>query len=562
MSHEFDITVMLAGALSAALTLGFVTQRIGLSPIVGYLAAGVLVGPFTPGFVAHPELATQFAELGIVLLMFGIGLNFHLKELFAVRKVALPGALAGLLVSTALGAGVARLFAWPTPTAIVFGLTISIASTVVLVRVLSDHDILQTRVGHVALGWLTVEDLFTVLVVVVLPSFFGPNAGEGTRAIAIAVGTAVVKVALLIALVLVLGQRAIPVILRYVAKTKSRELFTLTVLALALGIAAISAKFFGASMALGAFLGGMVVGQSEFSSRAASEALPMRDAFAVLFFVSVGMLFNPGEFVQSVPLTIATLLAVLVGKPLVAFFVMRWTRHAPAKSLTTAVSLAQIGEFSFVLAALGRDLHALPPAATQALVATAIASITLNPLLFRAALAVSKRLGPESIADSEESIGDERVRTIVIGYGPVGQTLARLLRENDVDVCVVELNHDTVDSLNRAGMRAVYGDAAHRETLVQAGVAKASSLIFAASGSPADSVVSIAKELNPKLKVLARSAYLRDVRAARAAGADHVVAAEAEVAIAMTERLMSELGATREQLDRARDRVREEVATT
>nr|WP_256200168.1 cation:proton antiporter [Verrucomicrobium spinosum] len=373
MPHNLDLILTLTGGLTAALALGFITQKLRLSPIVGYLLAGILVGPFTPGFVADNDIATQFAELGVILLMFGVGLHFHLKDLLAVRKVAIPGAVAQIAAATALGAIVTHFFGWSIEAGIVFGMAISVASTVVLTRVLSDNRALHTPSGHIAIGWLIVEDLFTILVLVLLPAIFGnpgdaQGAGHGAEGgnVWLTMGVAMFKLGLLCVFTLVAGQKIIPWFLGYVAKTGARDLFTLTVLVLALGIAVGSAKFFGASMALGAFLAGMVVGQSEFSGRAASEALPMRDAFAVLFFVSVGMLFDPGALKTGWPLMLATLGIVIIGKPLAALAVVLFFKKPLSSALSISVALAQIGEFSFILAALGTSMKILPPEATNA----------------------------------------------------------------------------------------------------------------------------------------------------------------------------------------------------
>ncbi len=390
MPQHLELIFTLTGGLAAAVLFGLVTQRLRLSPIVGYLIAGIAVGPFTPGFVAHAEIAEQLAELGVILLMFGVGLHFRVEELLAVRKVALPGALLQIGAATAAGALVARAFGWGAG-GLVFGLAVSVASTVVLLRVLADNDALHTRAGHLAVGWLLVEDVFTVLVLVLLPIFAGAS-GAAPVAIAGSVSVALLKIAALLAFTLFVGQRVIPWLLAYVAKTGSRELFTLTVLALALGIAVGSAQVFGASMALGAFLAGLVIGQSNFAQRAASDALPMRDAFAVLFFVSMGMLLDPREIVPNAALIGATFVLVTVVKPLATVLIALALRAGAEPSATVAVSLAQIGEFSFIVAELGHRLGLLPASAMQALVAASIASITLNPLLFRLVPGAARRL--------------------------------------------------------------------------------------------------------------------------------------------------------------------------
>jgi len=562
MPHETDLIFTLTGGLAAALLLGFITQRLRLSPIVGYLLAGIAVGPFTPGFVAHGAIAEQLAELGVVLLMFGVGLHFHVKDLLAVRRVALPGAIVQIAAATGLGLLVAHALGFSLGAGIVFGLAISVASTVVLLRVLDDYNALHTPSGHVAVGWLLVEDVFTVLVLVLLPVLTDQGAGTGAKGIFLSVAVAVLKIAALVVFTLVVGQRTIPTILGYVAKTRSRELFTLTVLVLALGIAVGSAQLFGASMALGAFLAGTVVGQSEFSSRAASEALPMRDAFAVLFFVSMGMLFDPSQIRENAALTAATLAIILVGKPLAAFLVVLALRHPARTAVTVAITLSQIGEFSFILAALGHKLGVLPARATQALVVASIVSITLNPLLFRFAEPASRwlsaRLSRKEGAAEQATEHWPGHHAIVVGYGPIGRSLTKLLRENELEPTIIELNHETVKQLRQEGIRAIYGDASQREILEHAGVEAAGSLVFTASGSP-EAVVRQARDLNPKLLILARSGYIREIAALQQAGAHVVVSSEGEVALAMTEHLLRQLGATSEQLDRARDRVRAEL---
>jgi len=375
MEHHLLLT--LAGGLAAALVLGYITLRLGLSPIVGYLLAGILIGPHTPGFVGDETLAAEMAEIGVILLMFGVGLQFHIHELMAVRRVALPGALFQIAAATALGAVAGHAFGWSWTGGIFFGIAISIASTVVLIRVLADQGALQRPEGRIAIGWLVVEDLFTVLALVLLPSIL---SGEGHlwRALAVAVG----KLVLLAAVLFIGGKRVIPWVLHKV-EAAGQELFMLAVLVLALTIAIGAAKFFGASMALGAFLAGMVIGQSPFATRAASEVLPFRDAFAVLFFVSVGMLLDPAALPKEWPLVAVTMAIILIGKPLAALVVTRVLGQPFAVGASIAASLAQIGEFSFILAVLGRTLNVLPPEGMNILVAASILSITLNPLLYR-----------------------------------------------------------------------------------------------------------------------------------------------------------------------------------
>jgi CPA2 family monovalent cation:H+ antiporter-2 len=559
--HDLSLILTLTAGLTSALLFGLGTQKIGLSPIVGYLLAGVLIGPFTPGFVADSHIAEQFAELGVILLMFGVGLHFHLADLLAVRKVAVPGALAQIAGATGLGLVLTQTAGWSLEAGLVFGLAISVASTVVLLRVLSDYGALHTAAGHVAVGWLIVEDLFTVLVLVLLPVVSGRAEG-GSSSIAIAIASAVAKIAGLCAFTLIVGQRLIPRLLSFVARTRSRELFTLSVLVLALGIAVGAALLFGASMALGAFLAGMIVGQSQFSARAASEALPMRDAFAVLFFVSVGMLVNPATIMDNVGLVAGSIASVIVGKALVAFLVVRLLGYPTSTAVLVAVALGQIGEFSFIVASLGRNLEVLPARATDVLVVTSVVSITLNPLLFRLVKPLSRWLSPAPLASSlppEHDGQEHRPRAIVVGYGHVGKTVCQLLIEHQIEPTIIELNHETVANLKAMNLRAVYGDATRAGVLEAAGVEGASSLIFAASGTPPEEVIRMAKSLNPDLEILSRSTYLSENEAARRAGADVVISAEAEVAFAMAERLLQRLGATPEQIDRSRDRLRGEL---
>jgi CPA2 family monovalent cation:H+ antiporter-2 len=573
--HNLDLILTLTGGLVAALVFGYLTQRVGLSPIVGYLLAGLVVGPNTPGFVANKHLADQLAEVGVILLMFGVGLQFHLKELLEVRRIAILGALGQILVATGLGYVIGTAMNWGWAAGIVFGLAISVASTVVLLRVLADNNDLHTPAGHIAVGWLVVEDLFTVLVLVLLPVVFG--SGEAASAnVPLALVLAVAKLGVLVAFTLVAGGRLIPWVLGHVARTNSRELFTLTILVLALGIAVTSAKIFGASMALGAFLAGMVVGRSDFSQRAASEALPMRDAFAVLFFVSVGMLFDPRHLAASPGLVAATLAVVLVGKPLAALLIV-WFLKCPVRTgLSVAVALAQIGEFSFILATVARDLRLLPDPAYNALVAASILSISLNPLLYRLIdgfeMKLKTRPGlwrilnarangmPRDAGRAAEPAYAQNPLAVVVGYGPVGRTLTRLLRESDIEPVVIELNLDTFRELKAEGIQAVYGDASQRDTLIHAGAQKAMSLILSTAGMPgSQELIRLAKELNPAIRLFARSVHLREASALRQAGADAVFSGEGEVALSMTEFMLRQVGATPEQIDRERDRIRREL---
>jgi CPA2 family monovalent cation:H+ antiporter-2 len=558
--HDLELVLTLTGGLGVALVLGLVTHHLRLSSLVGYLLAGVVVGPFTPGFVAHHQMASELAEIGVVLLMFGVGLHFHVGDLVAVRRIVLPGAALHIAAGTALGLAAGLAVGFPLGPALVLGLAVSVASTVVLLRVLSDRDVLTTRAGHLAVAWLLVEDVFTVVVLVLLPLVAGAGAGRSAGAVALSIALALLKIVALVAFTLVAGKRLVPRLLALVARTRSRELFTLTVLVLALGIAVGSAQLFGASMALGAFLAGMVVGQSEFGARAASDALPMRDAFAVLFFVSVGMLLDPAAVVANARLVAATLAFVLVGKPVVGLVVARVLRLEPRTAATIALALAQIGEFSFILAGLARAHGVLPEAATQALVVTAIVSITLNPVLFGQVERLARRLpgGGRGTPAPDAAPAAPEHTVVLVGYGPVGRTLARILVEAGLVPVVVEMNFETIGRIRADGLRAIHGDASRPDLLDAAGARRAIALVFTASGSAAP-VLAAARELRGDLPVLARATYASETHALRAAGATAVVSAEGEVALAMAEHLVSSLGATRDQLDRARDRVRAEL---
>jgi CPA2 family monovalent cation:H+ antiporter-2 len=454
-------------------------------------------------------------------------------------------------------------------------MALSVASTVVLVRVLSDNNELHTQAGHIAVGWLVVEDLFTVVALVMLPALFGTTVTS--TPLWLAVGLTVVKVTALVAFAAIVGTRVIPRLLDYVADTRSRELFTLTVLVIALGIAVGSSLLFNVSMALGAFLAGMVVGRSDYSLRAASEALPMRDAFAVLFFVSVGMLLDPGALIASPGLVAGALAIVLLGKPMVALILV-WAMKYPFRAaLMVAISLAQIGEFSFILAAIGRELGVLTTTATNAIVATSIASIVLNPVAYRTIHPLERwlrarprlwaLLNRESPIPSDlqaprlQRAVDPDHRAVIIGFGPTGRAVVRLLRDNGIEPTVIELNMEAVRALREDGIDAIYGDATRPETLEAAGVARAASLILGSAGmANSTEVIRAARGLNPHVRVLARASYLRDVPALKEAGANSVYSGEAEVALAFIEDILDRIGATPEQIDRERARAHAELS--
>jgi CPA2 family monovalent cation:H+ antiporter-2 len=530
--HDLATLLTLAGGLAGALLFGYLANRLALSPIVGYLMAGVLVGPFTPGFVADREIAQQFAEIGVILLLFGMGLRFHLHELIAVWRVAVPGALIQSALSTAALAALLHFVGWSWTAGIILGMAISVASTVVMAMVLAHWRDLHTPIGYIAIGWTVVEDILTVAMLLLLPVFFG-SGGETSAGAALAIAGA--KIVGLVITVVVLGRSVVPWALEKIERTRSRELFTLAVLVLAVGIAVGAAGIFGVSMELGAFLAGLAVGRTDFAARAAIDAIPMRDAFAVLFFVSVGMLFNPRSLVDA-PLPVAmVLLVVIVGKPLAAFITVRALGTPIATALPVSAAFSQVGEFSFILGTVARELRLVTDTGWDALVAASIISIALNPTVYRwARRRVTATVDFARAARPERAAIDPR-RSILVGYGPVGRIVHRLLTDRGADVTVVDLNLQTVRGLRDRGLKAVYGDVLRAGTLDEAGIATAASLVLSADVDEAAEIVRQARLLNPGLRVLARCAHLRDATALRRAGASVVAAGEAEVGVALAE---------------------------
>lgn len=576
--HDLPLVTTIAAAFTAALVLGLFTQRIGLSPIVGYLLAGIIIGPYTPGYVGDTQVAHQLAELGVILLMFGVGLHFQLKDLVAVRGVAIPGAVGQSLFATALAVAVFAGFGVPIKTGAVIGMAMAVASTVVLMRVLMDSDSLHSAEGHIAVGWLIVEDIFTVILLVLIPVLGVDGVGHVGEELASpsplwqSLGIALLKLGALLAVVLLGGSRVVPWALIQVARLRSRELFTLTVLVFSIAIAAGSAYFFGASMALGAFLAGMVVAQSPVSHQAAADALPMRDAFAVLFFVSVGMIFDPYFLLQEPLMVVAALAIILVGKPLAAIGIVAILGYSARTALTVGVGLAQIGEFSFILSDLAKRHSLMPDSGHNVLVAAAILSITINPLLFHriprfeAWLRTRPRLwrllndraersALAANADTASAIGVSSVIdprwAIVVGYGPVGRSVHHLLRDAGITTVVIDLNMDSISSLRKEGVSAIYGDASHESILEQAGVRRASHLALTLPQS-ADrlAVVGAARMLNPTLRILVRARYLREREDLEQAGANAAVFEEAEAAVALARLVLADTGEQREVAER------------
>jgi CPA2 family monovalent cation:H+ antiporter-2 len=532
---ELSVLITFAVGLAAALIFGYIALRLKLSPIIGYLLAGIAVGPFTPGVVVNRGIAEQFAEIGVILLLFGIGLRFHLRELIAVWRVAIPGALIQSTLSTTALAALLRLMGWSWTSGFILGMAISVASTVVMALVLAESHDLHARIGHIAIGWTVVEDIITVVLLLLLPILFAPDEG-GEQRIAAVLGLAGLRILALVAVVVVLGKWVIPWALEHVARTRSRELFTLSVLVLAVGIAVGAARFFGVSMALGAFLAGLAVSRSEFAARAANDALPMRDAFAVLFFVSVGMLFDPRSLIQ-VPAVIAVvLLVVIVVKPLAAWLTVRILGEPSGTALPVSAAFSQVGEFSFILGTVALSLGLISGPGWNALVAASIISIALNPYIYRWARRVASGRPDHRVpVKTSQGLKVDPNRCILIGYGPVGKIVHQLLRDRGAEVLVIDLNLDAIRQLRKAGHEALYGDVLRPGTLIEAGIETSGSLILSADIEDAAEITRQACLLNPGLRVLARCTHLRDAPVLRRAGAVVVAAGEAEVGVALAE---------------------------
>lgn len=551
--HGTGLISTLAVALGLALPLGFLATRLRMPPLVGYLVAGICIGPATPGFVADMDLASQLAEIGIMLMMFGVGLHFSLEDLLAVRRIAVPGALVQIAAATALGTAVALHWGWDAGAALVLGLSLSVASTVVLLRALEDGGMLASIDGRIAVGWLVVEDLAMVLVLVVLPIAAGlPGGGASAGALAAALAATVGKVAAFVILMLVLGRRLLPRLLWLVARSGSRELFTLCVVATALGVAFGSARLFDLSFALGAFFAGMTMRSSEFSHRAAAESLPLRDAFSVLFFVSVGMLFDPGVLLREPFKLLDTLGIVLLAKTAAAVLLVLAFRYPLRTALTVGASLAQIGEFSFILAALGVAEGLLPAAGQSLVLATALASIALNPLLFALLAPLRRRLATppqparprraDPLAALPDSTDPRALsgHAVIVGHGRVGAWIVRMLGERGIACVVVEQNREKVERLRAAGTPAVAGNAVHPEVLVQAHVARAAALVVATPETlGARRMVATARALNPGIAVALRCHSEDEAALLEREGLGTVFLGERELAAAMA-RLVAE----------------------
>ncbi|MBX3519359.1 MAG: Kef family K(+) transporter [Xanthobacteraceae bacterium] len=552
MPHYTPLIATIVAGLVLAFIFGSIAHRLRISPIVGYLLAGVLAGPYTPGFVADQALANELAELGVILLMFGVGLHFSLKDLLSVRAIAIPGAVVQIAVATLMGMAMVYFLGWGLVAGFVFGLALSVASTVVLLRALQERRLVETERGRIAVGWLIVEDLAMVLALVLLPALAGLIMAKDAIAdaamwqpIAITLG----KVAAFVVVMLVIGQRVIPWILHWVAHTGSRELFRLSVLAIAIGIAYAASTLFGASFALGAFFAGMVMSESPLSQRAAEETLPLRDAFAVLFFVSVGMLFNPAIVVEHPWLLAGTIFIIVFGKSLAAFLIVRAFRYPTTTALTISASLAQIGEFSFILAGLGVALKLMPQTGLDLILAGAIISIMLNPFVFQAIDWIKPRLEKRK-AKSEDEIASPAEppeestailtptslanHAVIVGYGRVGSHIGDRLRELNIPYLVIEDRADVVKQLRARGIEVFFGNAASSELLAAVNLSGARTLFVAIPESfEAGQIVQQARKANPSLEIVARAHSDAEKDNLDRLGASFTIMGEREIAQGM-----------------------------
>ncbi|MGE8540310.1 cation:proton antiporter [Acinetobacter sp. ANC 3813] len=562
MPHDVELIILLAVGFGLALIFGYVAARLRLPPLIGYLVAGIIISPNTPGVVADIHLANQLAELGVMFLMFGVGMHFSLNDLMQVRRIALPGAILQIAVATLLGMGVSMMWGWSLGSALVFGLSLSCASTVVLLKALGDRGLLNSVNGKIAVGWLLVEDLVMVLALVLLPAtavLMGGQALEGADSnenIWLTLGTTLLKVAGFIAFMLIIGKRLVPMIMQIVARLGSRELFTLTVVAAAVSIAFGAYKIFGVSMALGAFFAGMVVKESDFSHRAEEETLPLREIFAILFFVSVGMLFDPRIIIEQPLHVLAVVAIIMIGKTIAAMALVLFFRYPINTALTVGASLAQIGEFSFILAALGVSLKLLSIEGQNLILAGALISITLNTFIFAAVEPIQKWIRERSnLARLLERSGDPlamlpdevsqdylRDQVVIIGHGEVGRRITRSLMDEDIKVVIAEENREIVETLREKGIAAVSGIATEPGVLIQAHIQHARLLVV----SPMDildihKIVDIAKTLNPKIQVLVCAESKEEAEVIRRDNIGEVYYAKEEMAKNMSNHILNQI---------------------
>jgi len=562
MPHESTLIALIAVGFVLALGFGFLAAKLKLPPLLGYLLAGIAVGPFTPGFVGDAGLASELAEIGVILLMFGVGLHFSVETLLKVRSIALPGAVAQIVVATAIGAGLAMWWGWDLPAGLVFGLAMSVASTVVLLRALEERNELDTEQGRIAVGWLIVEDLAMVLALVFLPVLAAVTQGESISGseIAISLGVTTLKVAIFVVLMLAGGRRAVPWVLNQVARTGSRELFTLAVLAIALGIAYGSAHLFDVSFALGAFFAGVVLAESDLSHQAAENSLPLQDAFAVLFFISVGMLFDPSVLIREPLAVLCVLFVIVICKTLAAFVIVMAFKYTVRTALTISASLAQIGEFSFILVGLGVGLKLLPAEGRDLILAGALLSITLNPFAFRTVEPLARWINrhPRLLAMLERGtraslpVGAEtanlRNHAVIIGYGRVGSIVGHALQAQGLKFVVVEMNRRIVDQLREQHVATIYGDATANGVLESAHIEHARLLVIASpDGFHARRILELARSLNGKIAVVVRTHSSSELTYLIEQGVDRAVMGELELALEMTNYALLSLGVTEER---------------
>jgi monovalent cation:H+ antiporter-2, CPA2 family len=515
-SYKIQIVLILAVGLALATIFGYIAKRAKLSPILGYLIAGYVIGPYSPGFVADTHIAEQLAEIGVILMMFGVGLHLKWQELVSVKNIAVPGAVIQTFLTAIVGTLLTVYFGWPLQTGLVIGLSIGVASTVVMIRVLADNKLVNTPQGHIAIGWLIVEDLMTVIVLLMLPalasSFYGDSVSVSS--IAGAIGFALIKCVLLVAIMLYGGFKVVSYIFFQVARTRSQELFTLTVLSLIFVIAMGSALIFGTSIALGAFIAGLVIGQTEVRHQASANALPLKDTFAVIFFLSVGMIFNPAAIVTHFPLFIGVMAIILLFKPLVAFLTVVLLKYPKQTALIVAFALAQIGEFSFILSEEALRLKILPDDGYDIIVACALISIALNPLLFEACLALGRRWDKQSQdakADAALTTVSSAKPAIIVGFGPIGNDVAKVLEAQGIVPVIVDTNVDTIANQKGKRREAVFGDATIRHILEAANIGSAYLLIITTPEIKTTlQIVHSSRELNPSLRIIARALYSSD----------------------------------------------------
>lgn len=579
MPHSVTLITTIAAALGFALILGFIAVRLKLPALVGYLIAGVLIGPATPGFVADLELSRQLAEIGVMLLMFGVGLHFSLDDLLAVRRIALPGAIVQIVIATELGMAVTSLWGWSFGAGIVFGLALSVASTVVLLRALEDRGVLESINGRIAVGWLVVEDLAMVLVLVLLPALsgwlggdagYGIAEGAGDKDLLTTLALTLGQVSVFVVLMFVVGRRVFPWLLWQVARTGSRELFTLCVVAAAVGIAYGSAELFGISFALGAFFAGMVMRESALSHRAADESLPLRDAFSVLFFVSVGMLFDPEMLIRE-PLRVFVVVVIIVfGKSLAAFLLVLAFRYPLNTALMVSASRAQIGEFSFILAGLGVSLKLLPTEGQSLILAGGLISIALNPLVFhaiepvqawirsRSKLARALERPDDPLAELPMTVDQSRLtgHVVLVGYGRVGRRIGEALTERGVPIVVAEQNRELVERLRERGIPAVSGDASDPAVLIQAHVARAQMLVIAVPDTfRARRMIEIARTLKPDVETVVRTHSDEEAALLRKEKAGKVFVGEHELALGMTRHVLERVAGGTDERQEVEERI-------